>query len=70
MMMGADLLVFRFERVIDASLGRDTFPYLVLELPQVDDPSEPEFGLFFEQRNGKQFEGVDPKGVFIDEYRK
>ncbi len=73
-MLGANQLVFRFERGIDASLTRDTTPYLVLELPQIDDPSEPEFGLFFEEREPNEklplFKGVDPKSVFIDEYRK
>lgn len=73
-MMGANMLVFRFERGIDASLARDTTPYLVLELPQIDDPSEPELGLFFEEREPDAklpgFKGLDQKCVFIDEYRK
>ncbi len=73
-MMGANMLVFRFERGIDTSLARETNPYLVLELPQIDDPSEPELGLFFEEREPNEklprFKGVEQKCVFIDEYRK
>ena len=73
-MMGANTLVFRFERGIEATLARDTMPYLVLELPQIDHPSEPELGLFFEEREpGEEqprFKGVEQKCVFIDEYRK
>lgn len=46
----------------------------MLELPQIDDPSEPELGLFFEEREPDAklpgFKGLDQKCVFIDEYRK
>jgi hypothetical protein len=69
-LMGKDLLVFRFEEIVDAELGRDTIPYLMLTLPNNDSADETDVGLFFEQRNGKKFEGVDPKCVFIEEYRK
>jgi hypothetical protein len=74
-LMGANQLVFRFERVIDTKLDRDTFPYLVLELPSIDDPNETDVGLFFEERERRpeyllRFKGVDPKRVYIDEYRK
>ncbi|HRJ77313.1 MAG: hypothetical protein HPKKFMNG_00360 [Planctomycetes bacterium] len=72
--MGPNHLVFRFERGIDTSLERDTTPYLVLELPQIDDPSEPELGLFFEEREPNErlprFKGLEQERVFIDEYRK
>jgi hypothetical protein len=73
-MMGANTLVFRFERGIDTTLARDTMPYLVLELPQIDSPEETDVGMFFEEREPNErhprFKGVEQKSVFIDEYRK
>lgn len=71
-MMGANTLVFRFERGIDTTLARDTMPYLVLELPQIDSPEETDVGLFFEERESNEklprFKGVEQKRVFIVEY--
>ncbi|MCC6151055.1 MAG: hypothetical protein IT461_12455 [Planctomycetes bacterium] len=73
-LMGANTLVFRFERGIEEGPARDTMPYLVLELPQIDDPSEPELSLFFEEREPGEklprFKGVEQKSVFIVEYKK